>query len=152
MTTLWSAGRSAAGLAAGLALCLAGGSALAADEPVQDEIGMEIPIGAFSQCKTITTVPAGKRLVVESVSLDVSPGPGTSGQNLVSTVLRPKLDGKTISFNLTPTLTPDLGFVDSRLVRLYADSTLRFCASRSGPAVGVWSFVVGISGVLSDVP
>jgi hypothetical protein len=152
MTMPWFAGRSAAALTAGLALCLAGGTALAADDPVQEEIGMDIVDGSFSQCKTIVTVPAGKRLVVESVSLDVSPGPGTSGQNLVTTALKPKLGGKTISFNLTPTLTPDLGFVDSRLVRLYADSTLRFCASRSGPATGVWSFVVGISGVLVDVP
>ena len=113
---------------------------------------MEISDGQFSQCKTITLVPAGKRLLVESVSLNVSPGPGTSGQTLVSTYLKPKLAGKAISFHLTPALTPDQGFVDSRLVRLYADSSVKFCAARSAPTTGLWYFVVGISGVLSDAP
>ena len=149
MTPLRSARRSMAVLTAGLALSLAGGSALAGDAPIQEEIGMEIPDGEFSACKTITTVPGNKLLVVESVSLNVSPGPGTSGQILVSTFLKPELDGKSISFQLTPKLTPDLGFIDSRLVRLYADSTLQFCAARSAPATGLWHFVVGISGVLT---
>ncbi len=98
------------------------------------------------------SIPAGKRLVVEFISVTVSL---VSGQNVVDVFLTSTLDGNDIPFRIAVNSNPSFPtspftHAIDKQVRIYADG-LSVSIARS-PASGSASFKVLVSGYLVDLP
>ena len=113
---------------------------------------VNIPEGQLLGTGTVTTVPAGKRLVIEYVSANFQL---PSTQAVVELVLQSPPG--TVSHYLTPIRTGVFGTHDlwsaSQQLRLYADGGDQVLAalSRTGTTEAV-SMSVSISGYLIDLP
>jgi len=117
----------------------------------------EFPDGMFVTLPMITTIPAGKRLVIEQVSVS---GAMIKGQRMVTAGLHISNSGNNVQHFLTVTPQGSGGccrdvFIASQQVRLYADpgTIVSGFATRdvnTGFASAAVSF--SISGYLVDVP
>ena len=122
-----------------------------ARQPVQKSSFCSAGIG-FGCSATIYTVPAGKRLVIEYVSMSANVAPGLVGQLLVQTIL----DGELVSFGLPLSSPSGIGAAGVRVaqaLRLYADpgTNVVVVGSRDG-LVSSADFLFALSGYLVDIP
>ena len=107
---------------------------------------------AIGNVAIVGTVPQGKRLIIEHVSVL---GTMASLQELVLASIEVTNSGHLLSHLLTITAQGSAGsyYVSSQEVRLYADAgtTVFGSALRGGP-FGLWSIRFTISGYLVDAP
>jgi hypothetical protein len=133
-----------------IALWVAAGAAQAAETPFQEKLTLSVPDGFTSACTTLYTVPADKRLVIEFASAFTSP---SSGQTSRSLTLRTTVGGKWVNHHLPMPLQTANDYIAAQVVRLYADpNTLVTACGARNVGTGSMSVVIGISGLLVDVP
>jgi hypothetical protein len=126
-----------------------------AQQPIQKWLGTLQPPNTTVSQLNLLTVPQGKRLVIEFVSVH---GVVPQGQRISNCKLT-TITGNEI-FNMYPVMTqlPDFVFGDAafgatQTVKLYADqnTVVRVSFNRSG-ATGTGSVEASISGYLVDMP
>lgn len=101
------------------------------------------------------TVPAGKRLVIESVSVQADL---PTGQNMLSAAVQAQVNGKLQDYFMAPTFTGlerlnlNRNYVASQQTTLYADAgtTVSVFAIRDSIATGGGHFNVSVQGHLID--
>lgn len=98
------------------------------------------------------TIPAGKRLVIEYITITASL---ISGQTLVDTLVSPVLDGNVVDYRIAVPSNPSyptspFAYAVDKQVRIYADD-LYASASRT-PTNSSGHMTISVSGYLVDLP
>lgn len=126
-------------------------------QPFTSEICVTIPAGSHGATGTPFSVPGGKLLVVESISVNGSADAGTS-QGMFFT-LHTTLEGAVHNHNVVMTKQGSFipgwdSFVSGQMMRVYADSETEVNATvyRNGINTQPASAVVTVTGYLVDKP
>ncbi len=123
-----------------------------ARQAFQEDLTFTLPDNFSEVCSPLTTVPAGKRLVIEYISGKASfPA---ADQKLRHLSIRTTLNGNLVYHYLAPTPTGVFNeYVAAQQVRLYADANTlpHICLGRGNLNDGVVSVHVSISGYLIDM-
>lgn len=122
-----------------------------ASQPFHESISFDLPEGFTEVNMPITTVPVGKRLVIEYISAKATL---PAGQKLRNLAIRTSLNGNLVYHYLVQTPTGIFNeYVTGQQVRLYADpNTLPHLSATRNTGDGTTAVRVSISGYLVDIP